>query len=126
MYKCSEILLCPLISAGLTKYLTFKENEMLILEKITSKIMRFTDLENQLNIVMIIIETINPDIINSNMILPITAIIGNIRPGIADKIDMIPLLLILLELKPDSKINCIYIWKCISSIINKVIIGNSD
>lgn len=124
IYKCLDLLLEPLLKEALVAVESLNDIHVSILEKITITIMRNLSSNEQAYVFRKFYQRTAQDSSDRYVIFPLVAIIGNARPQLGEELDFNQIMHNLLGSHIASSAQKPYLWKCISSIINKFKLGN--
>jgi hypothetical protein len=121
--KCSDLFLLPVFNAALISVENLSRDQMLILENITTLILRNMNVQEQVVILKRCTPHIVPNILDSDFVFPLGALLCNARPELEQDIDFNRILNVLMISNISAKIRKSFLSKCIASIVNKFNIG---
>jgi hypothetical protein len=113
----------PILDTALISFESLREDQMLLLEKVTTIIIRKMEVKEQVAILRRYMSHFVPTILDSDFVFPLVALVCNIRPELEQDINAEKILNILICSPITSVIRKSYVSKCIASVVNKFSIG---
>jgi hypothetical protein len=121
--KCSDLFLLPIFNVALLSVENLSRDQMIILENITTLILRNMNVQEQVVIFKKCMPHIVPNILDSDFVFPLGAFVCNARPELEKELDFDRILNVFMMSNTSAKLRKSYVSKCIASIVNKFNIG---